>query len=74
MANQWEVVVGNLGAVYRGSNGFEAIKQFNEYRHGSKIQYGRIANEPVTLMRNGEVHSDYAVPDRGARVSGWNKG
>jgi hypothetical protein len=59
MKNHWELIVGNLGTVYSGTDGFHAIVDFNEYVKMSKDGYGRVAGEPVTLFKNGEVHKEY---------------
>lgn len=59
MSNTWEVVVGNIGTVFSGTNGFDANRKFYTYVSQSKTGYGRASNEPVTLMKNGEPHKEY---------------
>ena len=55
----WEVIVGNVGTVFIGANGFNAIKCFNEYVSLSKSGYGRASNENVYLIKNGEINKEY---------------
>ena len=56
----YEVVVGNIGKVYSGTNGFEAFKTFQIYCGQSKSNYGRAAGEDVTLFKNGEIRKEFA--------------
>ena len=60
MQTQWQLIVGNVGQVYSGTNGHEAFAQFLVYRAQSKRGYGRGAGEPVTLLKGDEVHTEYA--------------
>lgn len=57
--HKWEVVVGNIGTVYDGSNGFEATKEYNQYVRLSKDNYGRVAGESVILFRDDDVYKEY---------------
>jgi hypothetical protein len=50
----FEVIVGNIGSVYRGGDHKEALKIFREYKSQSKQNYGRAAKENVVLMEDGE--------------------
>ena len=59
MKNQYDLVVGNVGTVYTGTNGFEAIRDYNEYVRLSKDNYGRVGGEDVTLFKNGEPYKEY---------------
>lgn len=59
--HMWEVIVGNLGIIYRGTNGFRALYEYNSYVSLSKRYYGRAANESCTLIRDGEIHREYAA-------------
>lgn len=45
MKHIWEVLVGNVGCVFHGHNGYDAI--------------GRIAGEPVTLFKDGEIYFEH---------------
>lgn len=55
----WEVIVGNIGTVYSGTNGFEANTRFQTYVGQSNSEYGRAAGEDVTLMKDGEIHREF---------------
>lgn len=57
--NDWQVVVGNIGTVYEGTNGFEALKTFRSYVKDSRTGYGKASGETVTMFKNGEIHRDY---------------
>jgi hypothetical protein len=56
---QYEIIVGNIGTVYTGTNGFEANKTFNQYRSASMSPHGRASGESVTLLKDGEVVREY---------------
>jgi hypothetical protein len=54
---KFEVIVGNIGTVYSGTNRHEAEGAYNEYVVASKLKAGRAAGEQVTMMKDGEpVH------------------
>jgi len=57
--SHWEVVVGNVGTVYSGTNGAEARKTFLVYRKQSRTGQGRAAGEEVTLFKDGEPVESY---------------
>lgn len=57
--SQYQTVVGNVGTVYDGTNGFEAHKQFYIYVSNSKLGYGRAANERVVVLRDDEIVKEY---------------
>jgi len=59
-AEDWEVVVGNIGSVYRGSSKLQAESKFKTYVEQSKLNYGRAANEDVTILHNGEPVKEFA--------------
>lgn len=46
----FEVIVGNIGTVYRGKNYATAELAWKEYAEMSREQYGRAGGEPVTLI------------------------
>jgi hypothetical protein len=52
----WSVIVGNIGEVWKGTNGAEAMRQFGQWKGESLADTGRAAGEPVTLTRG-----DYPV-------------
>lgn len=56
----FEVIVGNIGTVYSGSNFMKASCKFAEYVKQSKTGYGRAGGEDVTLMHNGEPRKEHA--------------
>ena len=69
-----KVIVGNIGTVYSGSDKAEADKQFDayvvahfiklveqggEHVQASQAEYGRAANETVTMMVDDEIYQEY---------------
>lgn len=61
---KFQVIVGNAGTVYNGNNYMVAQTTFSRYVKHSKLGQGRVAGEPVTLMHNGEIRSEYAGDNR----------
>jgi len=57
--HEWDLVVGNVGTFRYGSNGFEAVRDYNDYVRMSKDNYGRVSGETVILFRDGEVYREY---------------
>ena len=57
--SRFEVVVGNIGTVYSGSSYTLAREAFAEYAKQSRDNYGRAANEQVTMLRGGEIEKEY---------------
>ena len=57
---QFEVIVGNVGSVYRGTDGAEARKTYDEYVAWSQTDRGRAGGEDVTLFRDGEILREYS--------------
>ena len=55
----FQVVVGNIGHVYDGSNYMQACAKYKTYVEQSKSNYGRAAGEPVTMFHNGEIKREY---------------
>jgi hypothetical protein len=53
-SDDYEVIVGNVGTVYRGDKLGLAIKAFTEYVKKSKSDVGRASGESVVLMVDGE--------------------
>ena len=60
MKHTYEVIVGNIGTVHRGSNRAEAMKHFAEYVGQSESDCGRAAGESVTLWTDGEPSEEFA--------------
>ena len=56
---EYQVIVGNIGAVYTGANRADANAAFREYRDQSAGDYGRAARETVTLLVDGAVAREY---------------
>lgn len=56
---KYQVIVGNIGTVYDGSNEKEATKHFREYKRQSERGLGRAGCEPVTLMEDNEVKREH---------------
>jgi len=55
----YELVVGNIGVVYRGPHAAIAVAEFDEYVDISKSGYGRAAGEEITLFKDGEVIKEH---------------
>ena len=56
---QWEVVVGNVGTVFSGTNGAEAMREYGRSKDSANTQGGRDGGEIVTLFRDGEIHHEH---------------
>lgn len=56
---KWQVIVGNVGTVYDGDNGFEANKLYNHYVSLSKRNYGRAGQEAVHLFKDDELYREH---------------
>jgi hypothetical protein len=61
----FQVVVGNIGHVYDGSNYTQARAVYNQYVKLSRANYGRASGEPVTLFHRDEIRAEYFPPSRG---------
>jgi len=57
----YELTAGNIGVVYRGPHAAIAVAEFDEYVQLSKAGYGRVAGEPVTLFKDGEVIKEHVT-------------
>ena len=60
MLNNYSVIAGNLGLIYSGNNGFTARVEYNRAVGQSKRNEGRIAGEPVWLLKNDDIVKEYA--------------
>lgn len=58
MKHKYEVIVGNVGTM-NYTNKKEATKIYNEYKRLSKAGVTRAANEPVTLLKDGEIMDEH---------------
>lgn len=59
-AQEWEVICGNVGTVYDGTDEDEARRKFAVYVEQSKSGRGRAGNEDVTLLCNGEIVEEHS--------------
>ncbi len=57
--HSWEVVVGNVGSVYRELDESGAYASYKAYVDISKEGYGRAGGESVTLFRDGEIVAEH---------------
>ena len=55
----YEVIVGNIGRVYRGEDKNEAQTLYQHYLTQSEAQHGRAAGEDVSLFENGEPIAEF---------------
>jgi hypothetical protein len=60
----FQVLVGNIGHVYDGSNYMQARAVYREYIRQSESGIGRAAGESVTLFHNGEIRAEYFPVNR----------
>lgn len=58
----YEVIVGNVGCVYRGECPLKADVAFHSYVKISRAGIGRAGNETVTKLRNGNVIQEHESP------------
>jgi len=67
MKHHWTVIVGNVGIVHDDVSDDEktAVDEFTTYVALSKSDDHRCSGETVTLMRDGEVHREYAPGETG---------
>jgi hypothetical protein len=59
MTDHYELIVGNVGVVYRGNDGIHARNLWAEYVHYSQQDRGRVAGEPITLLKNDNILWDF---------------
>jgi len=57
--HSWEVVVGNIGSVYRDLSESAARATYKVYVENSKWQGGRASGESVTLFCDGEIVEEH---------------
>lgn len=60
--HSYQVIVGNIGQVYNGTDGQEAWNTFDEYVSQSISGKGRAGCESVTMMKDGDIDTEY-IPD-----------
>lgn len=71
--DRFEVIVGNIGSVYRGTNKKEAFKKYHAYIELSKSGSGRAGGEDVTLMVNDEPLQEYGGSNTQEESTGVGK-
>ena len=62
MKHKYEVVVGNIGSVYDGSDESEGRRKYQSYVDLSRSNIGRAGGESVVLMQDGEILKEYEGP------------
>ncbi len=55
----YDVIVGNIGTVYSGTNHRDARLHARTYIDQSKSERGRAGGESVTIFKNGEITEEY---------------
>jgi hypothetical protein len=55
----YEVIVGNIGTVYRGGDVEEATALYVDYTDQSEMKSGRASGEDIVLMGDGEIILEY---------------
>ena len=55
----YEVLVGNIGRVYAGSDENTAAAKFDEYVSQSKAGYCRASGESVAMLFGGEIVAEF---------------
>jgi hypothetical protein len=72
MSPIYEVLVGNVGSVYRGESRVRAFNEFDAYLEMSLEGRGRAAYEAVTMMCDGEPIMEY-IPSNTSSESEENE-
>ena len=58
MKKEHEIIVGNIGAVYNGTDWEEARKNYNDYCNMASSGYDRAAYEPVYWFIDGDLYEE----------------
>lgn len=61
---RYEVVVGNIGRVYSGSDWHAAEKAYFEYVDQSQTTWMRASGEDVVIFQDGEIFREYEGRNR----------
>jgi len=56
---QYEVIVGNIGTVYVGTDKSKAEMEYHQYLEHSKAPFGRASGEDVILLYDGAPLLEY---------------
>lgn len=59
MKHIYDVIVGNIGRVWCGNDLNKAQGFYETYVDISKSGMGRAGNQPVQLMKDGEIYEEY---------------
>lgn len=57
--HQYSLTVGNVGTVWSGTNGAQALREYGQAKASASSPGGRDGWEPVTLFRDGEPWHEY---------------
>jgi hypothetical protein len=57
--SNWEVIVGNIGTVYAGTNRAMALEKFATYVESSQLKFGRASGEDVTLFQDNNIVKEF---------------
>ncbi len=57
--HQYSLTVGNVGTVWSGANGAQALREYGAAKHSAASPGGRDGWEPVTLFRDCEPWHEY---------------
>jgi len=63
-----QVIVGNIGVVYSGSDRAEAMRKFDEYKWQSQFGRGRASGEQVTWITDDSIYNEH-IPDHSVEVT-----
>ncbi len=63
MSHDYEVIVGNIGTVYRGKNEELAEENYRDYVGLAELELGKASGEPVTFFVDGEIEKETEPSD-----------
>lgn len=59
MIDRFEILISNIGTVYKGNNRMEAENEYRECCETVDMPYGRASGENVTFMVDGDIHREH---------------
>lgn len=65
----YEVIVGNIGLVYSGTDLQEAMRRYEAYVEQSRSDRGRVSGEPVALLRDKTIFLEFFNPAEELEIS-----
>lgn len=71
MSDQYEVIVGNVGNVFRDSRYEGALAVYEDYVEMSTHNVGRAGGEEVVIMFRGDVVREYIPPATHSDTGQW---